>query len=360
MFPTKSEDIQKKINAIDPEKYARTRNYLDGSVTYLSPYISRGVISTNQVLHSVLSNGYDKWKMEKFVQELAWREFFQRTWQQKGDKIFQDIKEPVREFKQSGIPIAISNATTGIHAVDRCINDLYENGYMHNHCRMYVASITCNIARTHWEHPAKWLYYHLFDGDLASNMLSWQWVAGTFSKKLYFCNQENINRYTRTSQQDTYLDKSYEEISEMKVPDTLLEVTEERFEIYLPSTPFPVIDENLPTLIYNSYNLDPIWHKGEKANRVLLLEPNHFSRFPISEKVLNFILNLAKEIEGIQLYCGRFEDLKMNDVIFKEHPLNGHYKGKAESRDWLFPEPDFELNSFFSFWKKSEKYWKRF
>jgi deoxyribodipyrimidine photo-lyase len=360
MFPTSIEEIRKRIDCIDPENYARTRNFIDGSVTYLSPYISRGVISTSQVLHSVFSKGYDKWKLEKFVQELAWREFFQRTWQQKGDAILKDIKEPVRPFKQTGIPEAVINAETGIHAIDQSIKDLYETGYMHNHCRMYVASLTCNIARTHWKEPAEWMYYHLLDGDLASNMLSWQWVSGTFSKKLYFCNQENINRYTKSSQQNTYLDKSYDEISEMDVPDSLLCINEKEFNTILPSTPLPVIDKNLPTLIYNNYNLDPIWHKGENANRILLLEPDHFKRFPVSSKVLNFILELAKDIEEIQVYSGNFEELGLEDVIFKEHPLNGHYKGKAESREWLFPEPDYELGSFFSFWKKSEKIWKRF
>lgn len=360
MFPTSIEEVQNRIDNIDPEKYARTRNYLDGSVTKLSPYISRGVISTSQVLHSVFSKGYDKWKLEKFVQELAWREFFQRTWQQKGDAIFQDIKEPVKAFQQTGIPEAVINGETGIHAIDRSIKDLYDTGYMHNHCRMYVASLTCNIAGTHWKHPAQWMYYHLLDGDLASNMLSWQWVAGTFSRKLYFCNQENINRYTKSVQHNTYLDRSYEEISEMEVPDSLLSITENKFETHLPSTPLPVIDKTLPTLIYNSYNLDPKWHKGENANRILLLEPNHYKKFPVSNKVMDFILELAKEIDNIQVYCGNFEELGIEEVIFKEHPLNQHLKGKMESREWLFPEPDYELGSFFSFWKKSEKYWKRF
>lgn len=360
MFPTQVEEIKKRIDTIDPEIYARTRNYIDGSVTYLSPYISRGVISTSQVLHSVFSRGYNKWKLEKFVQELAWREFFQRTWQQKGDAIFQDIHEPLRKFERSGIPEAVIHANTGIHAIDQSIKDLYETGYMHNHCRMYVAALTCNIARIHWANPAGWMYYHLLDGDLASNMLSWQWVSGTFSKKLYFCNQENINRYTKTNQQNTYLDKSYEEISEMEIPLSLSGITENLFESHLPSTPHPVIDKTLPTLVYNSYNLDPMWHKGERANRILILEPDHFKRFPVSNKVLNFILELAKQIENIQVYFGKFEELGIEEVIFKEHPLNQHYRGKAESREWLFPEPDYELGSFFSFWKKSEKYWKKF
>ncbi len=360
MFPTQYPEVLKRIESIDPIKYAKTRNYLDGSVTMLSPYISRGVISTKQVLESVLTKGYKKYEIEKFVQELAWREFFQRNWQQKGDAIFSDIYEPVRKFKRSGLPVSIQNASTGIKAIDKSILELYETGYMHNHCRMYVASITCNVASVHWKQPSAWMYYHLYDGDLASNTLSWQWTAGTFSRKLYFSNQENINRYTKSEQSGTFLDKSYEELESTEIPDSLSSITENVLLTELPETPLPVIDRNLPTLVYNSYNLDPCWHKGEKANRILLLEPDHFNKFPVSRKVLRFIWDLAREIEGIQLYCGKLDDLHTGKMIYKEHPLNAHYKGIAEQRDWLFPAPDSELTSFFAFWKKSEKYWKRF
>mgnify|MGYP006195700273 CR=1 FL=1 len=60
---------------------------------------------------------------------------------------------------------------------------------------MYLAAMVCNNAKSHWLTPARWMYYHLLDGDLASNALSWQWVAGTFSHKKYIANQQNINKY---------------------------------------------------------------------------------------------------------------------------------------------------------------------
>ena len=72
---------------------------------------------------------------------------------------------------------------------------------------MYIASIVCNIAKSHWKLPSKWFYYYLLDGDLASNNLSWQWVCGANSSKKYYANQENINKFCFTKQKNTFLDK---------------------------------------------------------------------------------------------------------------------------------------------------------
>ena len=71
------------------------------------------------------------------------------------------------------IPLAIVNHSTGINAVDQAIKNLYEFGYMHNHMRMYVSSIVCNISRCHWLDASKWMYYHLFDADWGSNSQNW-------------------------------------------------------------------------------------------------------------------------------------------------------------------------------------------
>ena len=67
----------------------------------------------------------------------------------------------------------------GIESIDFAINGLYEKGYLHNHSRMYIASIACNIGKAYWLTPSKWMYYHLLDGDIASNVGGWQWAAST-------------------------------------------------------------------------------------------------------------------------------------------------------------------------------------
>ena len=182
-FPTEIEAITDRIKAIQPERYARSRNYAEGSVTKLSPYISRGVISTRKVYTAIESTGIAWEKAKKLIQELAWRDYWQHVWIYKGDGIHEDLKRPQHPVRNYEIPSSVISAQTGITAVDEAIQGLYNSGYMHNHMRMYVASICCNIAQCHWSEPAKWLYAHLLDGDIASNQLNWQWVCGSNANK---------------------------------------------------------------------------------------------------------------------------------------------------------------------------------
>lgn len=362
LFPTDYASVLQRIQDIDAGKYAKTRNFINGAVTYLSPYISRGLISLPQIREVVMHNK-KLYEVEKLMQELAWREYFQRIWQFYGNGIFNDVKQSQQNVQHPQIPAAVVNASTAIDGIDIGIENLYKTGYMHNHLRMYTAMLTCNVARSHWSMPAKWMYYHLLDGDLASNILSWQWVAGSFSSKKYFANQENISKYTGSNQQRGYLAFDYETIANIPIPTALEETISVELKTNLPITEAIKIDASLPTFVYNTYNIDPLWHKDEMGNRILLLEPSHFDAYPVSEKVLNWMIELAtKNIPNIQIFVGEFSDLiaLTNSVIhFKEHPTTLHYKGLQESRDWLFPEVQGNFNSFFAYWKKCEKLLKK-
>ena len=368
-FPTEYEKVLERVNAIDPIKYAKTRNFINGQITYLSPYITRGVISTKQVMDKILEKQYPYPAIEKIIQELAWREYFQRVWQSKGVQIWEDIKQDQQEVVHHQMITSIQKANTGIESIDFAINGLYEKGYLHNHGRMYLASIACNIGKAHWLEPSKWMYYHLLDGDIASNNCSWQWVAGAFSSKKYYCNQENINKYTFSKQQNTFLDKPYEQLVEMPIPDALQETTVLELKTNLPKNTCPQINTEIPTLIYNSYNLDPLWRKDEKVNRVLLLEPSHFNQYPVSDKVIEFIIGLSKNIEGLQIFKGEIEEIKNlyladslwddQKIISKEHTAFTYYPGIKDQRDWMFPEVNGYYPSFFSYWKKCERILKK-
>jgi deoxyribodipyrimidine photo-lyase len=360
MFATSYEEIIKQIDTIDPIKYGQTRNYLKGKVTYLSPYISRGVISTKQILERIISKGYKLYEIESFVKELLWRDYFQRVWQHLGDQIFTDINNQQRPVVSRHIPTNLLHANTGIEGIDTSIKSLYETGYVHNHCRMYTAMLTTNLAHTHWLEPANWYYYHLLDGDLASNHLSWQWVCGAFSSKKYIANQENINKYCGTTQLDTFLDKSYAEIEKSNFTNLFLEREEAlSLKTTLPkSCDLCEIEKGQTTLIYNYYNLDPLWHVGENVQRILLLEPSIFEKHPISQYCMDFVISLSKNIPNIKIYTGEFSELYTNmqpsQIIYKEHPLNNHYFGKVESRDWLCPDFSGYFPSFFGYWKQIE------
>lgn len=357
-FPTDIESILDRVESVDPVKYARTRNFVDGAVTRLSPYISRGVISTKYVLERTLARGYDPQHIVKFIQELAWREYYQRVWQAKGDAINKDLKNIQSDVRNSQISTAILNAETGIIAIDGAISGLYETGYMHNHARMYVAALACNFAKSHWNVPARWMYYHLLDGDWASNAISWQWVAGAASSKKYFANQENIDRYFYTKQRGTFLDVEYSDFDSMEIPTELRQTEIPELKTALPNSEELKIDNSITTLIYNSYNLDPTWKLDVRANRILLLEPSHFEKYPASQKVIGFLIELATNIDGIQVFVGEFAELIERhdplDIYYKEHLLNRHYNGTEEDRDWMFSVRGY-FPSFFGYWKKCER-----
>lgn len=333
-------------------------NYVDGAVTYLSPYISRGVISTKLVLAKLRARNFQFHEIEKLVQELAWRDYWQQVWMAKKEAINQDLRFEQQEVTNQQMPTAIDAANTGIHAIDAHIQGLKDSGYMHNHLRMYVAFLACNLGKSHWLSPAKWMYYHLLDGDWASNALSWQWVAGANAKKKYVANQENINRFCYSNQKNTFLDVSYEAFDQMACPDELKEISTPNLAVNLPKVTDLQVNQAIPTLLYTYYNLDPNWHQDINANRILILEPSLFAAYPVSQKCLGFVLDLAKNIAGIQVFVGEFVELKskygLANFIYKEHPLTTHFEGQQDSRDWMFGVTGY-FPSFFAFWKKCKK-----
>jgi deoxyribodipyrimidine photo-lyase len=296
--------------------------------------------------------------VEKLVQELAWRDYWQQVWLSKGDDIFTDLKNQQEPVNNHEIPTSIVKAATGIEAIDNGINEFYQTGYMHNHMRLYVASLCCNLAQSHWLNPAKWLYYHLLDGDLASNHLSWQWVAGANANKKYYANQENINKFFNSNQKNTILDLSYPELIEAGPLPELSKTEPFELTTRLRDIALPDLDREKTTLIYNYYNLDPFWQAQEEAQRVLLLEPSFFKNFPVSEKAIKFILDLSLNIDGIKLFVGEFsallEHVNPAMITYKEHPTNKHYQGKMEARDWLTSVTGY-FPSFFKFWHKAKK-----
>lgn len=193
-------EAEARLKQANPALYGRTRNYLDGAVTRLSPYLRHGVISLKQAKDSVLARGLSRSEVEKFISELAWRDYWQRLYVKLGDGIWRD-QEPYKtgfqpEDYAEAVPEDILAGETGLACVDAFISQLYETGYLHNHARMWLAAYVVHWRRVQWQAGARWFLSHLLDGDPASNNLSWQWVASTFSHKPYIFNRENLERYT--------------------------------------------------------------------------------------------------------------------------------------------------------------------
>jgi deoxyribodipyrimidine photo-lyase len=189
-----------QLNKLKPKQYAKTRNYLDGDVSYLSPYIRYGVLSLAETRDHALEQVDHQKQAEKFVNELGWRDYWQRKYEAIGDDIWED-QEPYKTGHDAHtyadeMPEDVKHSETGLKCIDAFSQTLRETGYLHNHVRMYMAAYLVHWRGVKWQAGARWFLTHLLDGDPASNNLSWQWVASTFSHRPYIFNRENLEKYT--------------------------------------------------------------------------------------------------------------------------------------------------------------------
>jgi deoxyribodipyrimidine photo-lyase len=186
------------IARMDPLAYGHSRNYLDGAVTRLSPYIRHAIVSLNEIRNHALERGEGK-AIEKFIQELGWRDFWQRIYAQNPHYIWQDIEAYKTGFSADdyadNLPDDIALGETDSAAMNHFIHTLKSDGYLHNHARMYLAAYIVHWRRVKWQAGARFFLSHLLDGDPASNNLSFQWVASTFANKPYFFNLENLQKF---------------------------------------------------------------------------------------------------------------------------------------------------------------------
>ena len=219
----------KMLNKIDPVEYGKTRNYGNGKVTKLSAYIHHGIISLNEVRNYALKKSSDPKQIEKFIQELGWRDFWQRIALKNPSWVWNDVEEYKTGFNASDYSQDLSEdilkAQTDVSCINSFIQELINTGYLHNHARMYLASYIIHFRRIKWQAGAHWFLQHLLDGDQASNNFSWQWVASTFSNKPYIFNLENVDKYfsgqiDTSSEKNKLLDYSYEVLTTKLFPYT--------------------------------------------------------------------------------------------------------------------------------------------
>lgn len=354
-FPTAPGDIEAALDGIDATRYARRRNFTNGG-TRISPFLTRGLVTLPEVRAAVLRR-HTADEAAKFVYELAWRGYWQHEWAVRRDGIFTEEPHPQQPVTSTHLPAAVVEARTGVRALDEAVTELGETGWIHNHQRMWLAGLVCNIARTHWWGPSRWMYYHLVDGDPASNMLSWQWVAGTLTGRKYLPAQHNINRYAGTAQRHSFLDHDYEVLSELPVPETLSERTELDLRWQPPAARAPMLDAARPTVLYHPFWLNASWRDDMDANRLVLLEPSWFRRFPVSLRVTEYLLQCAAQIPGAQVVVADFADLALTgEVFYMQHPAVGHWRGHGDAMPRLFPDvPDRSYRSFSAFWKQCQK-----
>ena len=253
---------------------------------------------------------------------------------------------------------AIVHSKTGITAIDRAVTELYKTGYMHNHARMWVAMLACNVAKAHWYDMSRWLHYHLLDGDLASNTLSWQWVAGTNAGKRYVAHQALIDACSDVTQPQTYLTHPRETIGTGPVPDELQESEPFTYQMQYPKS--EQYDTAAQTVfLYSPWTLDPDWRLQEVGERILLLEPQWFDRFPVSPKVCDFICAVARaQITDIKVVVANVETLTLSPaatVHSRRYPATKHWPGIQDHEPRLFPHVHGYYPNFSAFWRACTK-----
>jgi deoxyribodipyrimidine photo-lyase len=188
----------KRLRAYDPSEYGKSRNFLSGHISGLSPYIRHGMISAVEVReHFQTAFAGRVEQIEEFLRQLAWRDFFEKVLAWYGRGLDDDLEEPKHSAVRSNrLPLDVLQGDTGLPCIDAMLRELFEQGYLHNHARLWFAAYLCHFRGVRWQEGARLFRQFLYDGDVASNSSSWQWVEGTFSSKPYFMNKENIAKFS--------------------------------------------------------------------------------------------------------------------------------------------------------------------
>lgn len=210
-FPPNRTEALTRLRAFLPKcgkTYAARRNYDMGpgahkDVSTLSPYIRTRLLTEEEVLQAVLAR-YSVSTAEKFIQEVFWRTYW-KGWLEMRPAVWRSYQRDLRHAlndvqTQSGLRNewqAACKGETGIDCFDAWAKELVQTGYLHNHARMWFASIWIFTLRLPWELGADLFLRHLLDGDPASNTLSWRWVAGLQTPgKTYLARTSNISKFT--------------------------------------------------------------------------------------------------------------------------------------------------------------------
>ena len=207
MFKSNISFAEKQLSYYLPKAgkyYELNRNYSEDSsgnktTSLLSPFIRYRLISEENVLKKILEK-YELRDCEKFVQEIYWRTYW-KGWLEHRPSVYSDYLEDrnklIEELGNKKFYLNAISGNTNLSFFNKWVNTLKEDGYLHNHVRMWFASIWIFTLKLPWQLGADFFMQHLLDGDPASNTLSWRWVAGIHTKgKNYLARKSNIEKYS--------------------------------------------------------------------------------------------------------------------------------------------------------------------
>ena len=274
--------LKKLDNFINAElpNYNFKRNFDLGpedksNVSCLSPYISHRLITEYEVAKIVLAK-FPYQKVEKYIQEIFWRVYW-KGWLELRPQVWSDFTEDLKALKEDDNYKKAINGETQIKCFNDWVIELKENNYLHNHTRMWFASIWIFTLNLPWQKGAEFFMKHLFDGDAASNTLSWRWVAGLQTKgKHYVAQAWNISKFTNNKYQN------------VKLNENALPLTDKREYKLSPINLDYDDNANENLLVFeNELNLENHKLKNYK-NIYLILLTNEVRKIKLEKKVLDF------------------------------------------------------------------------
>ena len=292
-----------RVEALDELNYFVENNLLDypklrnfdlgpqkrDNTSCLSPYVTHGLVSEIEIISKSLKK-FSFVKNEKFIQEVLWRVYWKgwlelrpNVW---GDylKELTDIKE---SFKDNKNYLDAIEGNSNIECFNEWVNELKNFNYLHNHARMWFASIWIFTLNLPWQLGAEFFMKHLFDGDAASNTLGWRWVAGIQTQgKNYLATEWNIKKFTNNRFQNI-------KINEVAEPKT----TEKNYSIIDKSFSNPALLEDKVLLIFdNSLSFEFTDFQDQKFKKILIVSNKNENRqIKLSDNVLNFKTHLIKD-----------------------------------------------------------------
>ena len=318
-------------NLID---YSKLRNFDFGpsnrsNISCLSPYITHGVINELEVIDKSLKK-FSFSKNEKFIQEVLWRTYW-KGWLELRPNVWSDYLielENVRnQFKNNQNYLDAIEGKTDIDCFNQWVVELKENNYLHNHTRMWFASIWIFTLELPWQLGAEFFMQHLYDGDAASNTLGWRWVAGVQTQgKHYLASEWNINKFTNNRFQNIKLNENATPI----FSDKTYPVNKKDFlnsEILEDQT--LLIFENNMTFEFSDF-------KEYKFKKILLILNNTNRAIKLSEKVSKFKADLLKDqkvrLEEKSINC---EIINISDLKNIVENIYAIYPAVGENFDFI-------------------------
>ena len=315
-------------------EYSKLRNFDFGpenrtNISGLSPYITHGVINEKEVIEKSLSK-FSFSKNEKFIQEVLWRTYW-KGWLELRPNVWTDyvaeLNKIREEYKDNQNYKNAIDGKTNIECFNYWVKELKENNYLHNHTRMWFASIWIFTLELPWQLGAEFFMQHLYDGDSASNTLGWRWVAGIQTQgKHYLASEWNIKKFTNNRFNNIKLN----ETAPPKVSEKTYSIVKQDFSNK------NIDDENL-FIFENSLSFETTDFQNYKFKKIYIISNKNENRsIKLSEKVIKFkslLINDQKQrLENNSIYC---EVLDISEVKNVNEKVLALYPTVGENLDYL-------------------------